>query len=280
MSVESHDIHKKVYSTLLKGVILQITGSIRDLMSDVPIIQQILFYVPSMLLMKILQAPAILQNLAHSIVLDTTLALVEMPDVGLSFFNLVSVFLCSLLFEVDDVGNAAQYILATRLGDTFGVNAFIQVLVPVIFYCNSRFFQKIPVLHDTVSLVCMYMFQQWLLAQIPKNFRLPCILIVLYGIVPFMKKFPSLVDFLNFLMVSVTRELQMSGIPYWIQIIFFVFLWVGSSDTILVSLGQMTALRLIQLVVMSMVISLARTDAFFVYGVMFITFDFLVNKIT
>jgi hypothetical protein len=280
MSVEANDIHRKVYSTLLKGVIYQITESIRGVMVDTPATQQILFFVPCMIIMYTTHAPAVLQNLIHSIVLDTTLSIVVLQETGLTLFNLISVYLCSLLFHVDDVGNAAEYIIASRIGDVLGANKSIQALVPVIFYTNMKFLDHTPIVQHAISLMCMYMFQQWLMSQIPSNFLLPCLLCLLYAVSPFIHYFPPAIDFLNFLMVSVTRQLRISGIPHWIQIMFFVMLWFGASDTILVSLGQMTALRLLQLVVMGLVVGLSRSDAPLVYGVTFVTFDFLVQKLT
>jgi hypothetical protein len=218
------------------------------------------------------------EELFHSMMLDTALSLVQLKETGLSLLNLFSVFLMSTTFQNQDMGGSAQYILAFQVADQIGSNPLMAVGVSTLIYSCYSMMNNMPRIQETASLISLNMIQDWFMGVIPDNAKLPCLLMLIYVIAPFMKISPRAVDMYNFIISSTTSSLQTSGIPLWVQSCVFFLIWVIRMESISQSLGELAFVRLFHLSFMQLIAFLFRTDALLACFAVVIMFEFLVRK--
>lgn len=271
-------IESQLSSALTRGIVAQLTRALRKQLKQMSSQYLLIILLPCSIVSREFHAPHMVEELFHSMILDTALSMVQLKEVGLSLLNLFSVFLLSTTFQNRDVGGSAQYILAFQVADQIGANPLMAVGVSTLIYSCYNMMNSMPRIQETASLISLNMIQNWFMSVIPDTAKLPCLLMLIYVIAPFMKISPRAVDMYNFIISSTTSSLQTSGIPFWVQSCVFYLVWVIRMEKISQSLGELAFVRLFHLSFMQMIAFLFRTDAMLACFAVVIMFEFLVRK--
>jgi len=270
------EFEDKLASRLMSGIIAQITKAIRVSLHTVSNVYLLLIFIPMYLVSHVVfSSTNQIANIMHSLAIDTGFSLVQDKDVGFSILNMFGVYLLGTCMDEQNVSGSAQYMLAMQITNLLQENFLVQIVVALIIYVNLKIVENYPRLHDTLSLIVMNLVQTWILNQVPKQTQLPCVIMMLYVIVPFMKYYTKAADAYNFIIMTVTSMLMITGVDYWIQTIMFVMIWMFKNDQVSEMLGQLATLRLAQMTFISSLSGMAKTDPFFVYSLIFMCLQFL-----
>lgn len=277
MKKNIQDFENKLASRLMSAIVAQITRSIRISLNQVSNTYLLFIFMPLYLLLHNTGVMSIIPDIIHSLAIDTSFSLVRNKDVGLTIVNLFGVFLLGTSFEEGNISTTAQYMLAMQVSDLVMMNkdSLIEMVVIILMYMNIGLLHESPRLYDTCSLVVLNLTQQWFLAQVPLEAQLPCIILLLYTILPFLQYYNKAADAYNFMIMTATLSLNINGVSYWIQTVIFAIVWLGKNDQVSETLGQLATLRLAQLAFINSLSSMARTDPFFVYSIILICFQFI-----
>lgn len=268
------EFEDKLAARLMSGIIVQITKAIRMSLMSVSDVYLLLIFIPLYFISHVFGSASQICNIMHSLAIDTGFSLVQDKDTGLTIINMLGVYLLGTSFDEDNVSGTAQYMLAMQVTTLLQNNILVEIVIALILYLNLSVLEKYPRLHDTMSLIVMNLVQTWVIQQVPKQTQLPCVIMMLYVIVPFMKYYSKAADAYNFIIMTVTSMLMISGVAYWIQTIIFVMIWMFKNDQVSETLGQLATLRLAQMTFISSLSGMARTDPFFVYSLIFICLQF------
>ncbi len=261
----------------MSAIIAQITRSIRIALQQVSNSYLLFIFIPLYLLLHNANVMSIIPDIIHSLAIDTSFSLVRNKDVGLTILNLFGVYILGTSFEETNISTTAQYMLAMQVSDLVMMNrdSLIEMVIIILIYINLHWLSTAPRLHDTASLILLNLTQQWFLAQVPAEAQLPCIILLLYTILPFLEYYTKAADAYNFMIMTATASLDIHGVSYWIQAVIFAIVWLVKNDKVSETLGQLATLRLAQLAFINSLSTMARTDPFFVYSLILICFQFI-----
>jgi hypothetical protein len=254
------DVEQKLTQILMRGVISQITISLRKMVLSVSKQNSLSIFVSCMLISRGIKLPAVVQNIMHSISLDTALSLAIFRETGLTIVNLLSVFLIGSAFQEEDFSGSAQYIAATHIADIISLANSVDIFVAIGIYIIIQTIKGFPRVKETVSIAILSIVQNWFLKQIPTHSQLPCLFMLIYMTQPFINSSTRVVDIYNFIIMTTTSSLALNGIPHWTQAVIFYVVWLSQIDVISVTISQMVTIRLLQKVFIETMQEIFRTD--------------------
>lgn len=168
-----------------------------------------------------------------TVALNTTLSAVVVPeDAGLTFINLIAVYLFGAALQQENASVSAQYMLVSNLstalqvfkGEALSV-AWTLALVPA----------SLGVAQDVAGLaqmVAVESFTGWLKALLPRGALLPSTLVLLYLTAPFTTQFPLLARLYRFTVFAVSNDPQLHSVPSWMIATVLWALWMSDTDPV------------------------------------------------
>lgn len=256
--------------TLMYGIITQITLAIGVFLKDVSKMQFLLIVVSVFLVTRFLKFPSITQELLQTMAINTGFEMCIGKEKSLTLLSLFAVFMVGSSFNEETVSSAAQYLFALQVVNTLKINNVIGVVTAIAFYVQARHMEKYVRIKDTILLIVMLVIQQWILSEIPEQGKVPCLFIMLYTLYPFLTMTPDAMNTYNFVILRTSSSLSIAGVSYWTQSVVFGIVWVLRIDEISETVALMVTARLLQMAFVDYMVSIARTDSFFVYSTMII----------
>jgi hypothetical protein len=274
-----HAFEQRLVSTLLRGIMAQITVLLRASLHFVGDVYLLYVLVPVLIVLRTFGAPQNTQDLVQSMLLDTLFALVDVRDISMSLVNLLGIYFLHTSFQDQDsnIAGTAQYLVVFRITSNLNeLDPTVVIVTAFLLHVFYHMLDKHPRIQEMVQLVSLHLIQNWFMTQIPQNAQLPCLFMIIYGIAPFIEFFSKAADVYNFIIMTLTSALHLNSVTFWIQAIVAFIVWMVSVDRITEVVARLTTIRLAQLAfVHTMTTTISKSDALFVYSVIVMSLEFI-----
>lgn len=277
MKKDVGELEQKLTRVLMRGVIAQVTVSIRKVLVGTPNLTLLCIFVSVFGIFKRYNASPLCLNIAHSLSLDTALAMVVYRERYLTIINLLAIFLIGTAFNEDDISGTAQYIVAMKIAEISSTRNTVDILVAIVIYFITQQIRGYPRLKGTLSIAVLSIIQNWFVQEIPKDTQIPCILMLLYAFSPWLDKSTRMIDIYSILLNTITYTLSIKGVPYITQTVIAAVVWLCHVDMVSERISQMVMIRLLQLVFLQTMQNMFRSDPFLVCTSMIIFLQFLLD---
>ena len=266
----------RLTQSLLHGTVSQVTWVVSSYFQHMSWFGFLLMVLPVYVcFISVVKQGGIVEDLLHSILVNTALQAVQVRERGLSILNMWMVYMVGTSFSEDYASGSAQYILVMQVCRYFPVDSLASLVAAgVVYLAVERMEGR---LRDTVQMVVTYVVQNWFLSVIPADTYLVCMFVLLYSIYPFLEKSKKAAYVYNFLIFNTTSKVNIIGVGYWVQALVFAVVWVMDFDKVASAVSENVSVRLLQLSAIQSIGVMARTDPVFVYGVVLVTLQFFSN---
>lgn len=275
--VDVNELEQKITRVLMRGVIAQVTVSIRRVLTNTSNLTLLCIFISVFGILKQYKASSLWVNIIHSLALDTALAMVIFRERYLTIINLLTIFLIGTAFNEDDISGTAQYIAAMKIAEISSTKNSVDILTVIVLYIIIQQIKGFPRLKGTLSIAILSIIQNWFLQEIPRDSQIPCILMLLYAFSPWLDKSTRTIDIYNILLNTITYTLNIKGVSYFIQTAMAAVVWICHLDPVSKTVSQMVMVRLLQLVFLQSMKNMFRSDPFLVCICMILFLQFLLD---